>query len=93
MKDKDIRRVSAALFPIADKILLTSIPMPRAASPELVCSMAPVRKKSTFLEPDPKKAVEKAIAMTSRSGSVLITGSLYLVGEVKRLFPRGFPDL
>jgi dihydrofolate synthase/folylpolyglutamate synthase len=85
MKDKSIRRVSGALFPLADKIFLTSVPMPRAASPELIYSLAPVRKKSTFLEPDPIKAVEKAIGMTPRNGSVLITGSLYLVGEVKKL--------
>jgi dihydrofolate synthase/folylpolyglutamate synthase len=90
MKDKDIRRVSAALFPLADMIFLTKVPMSRAASPELIFSLAPVRKKRTFLEADPKKAVEKAIEMTPRHGSILITGSLYLVGEVKRLFPRGF---
>jgi dihydrofolate synthase/folylpolyglutamate synthase len=88
MKDKRIRRVSGPLFALADKIFLTSVPMPRAASPEMIYALAPVRKKSTFLEPDPKKAVEKAIGMTPRRGSVLITGSLYLVGEVKRLFPR-----
>jgi dihydrofolate synthase/folylpolyglutamate synthase len=90
MKDKSIRRVSAALFPLADKIFLTTVPMPRAASPEMVYSLAPARRKETFLEPDLKKAVQKAIEMTPCRGSVLITGSLYLVGEVKRRFPRGF---
>jgi dihydrofolate synthase/folylpolyglutamate synthase len=85
MRDKSIRRVSAELFPLADNIFLTSLPMPRAASPELVYSLAPVRKKLAFLEPDPKKAVQKAIEMTPRNGSVLITGSLYLVGEIKKL--------
>lgn len=85
MKDKDVRRVSTALFPLADRIFLTSIPMPRAASPEMVYSLAPVRKKRSFLEPNPKKAFERAIRMTPRTGSVLITGSLYLVGELKKL--------
>jgi len=85
MKDKNIRRVAAALFPLADKILLTSVPMPRAASPEMIYSLMPVRKKPTFLERDPIIAVEKAIDMTPRHGSVLITGSLYLVGEIKKL--------
>ena len=87
MKDKNIRRVSALLFPLAETIILTSVPMPRAASPEMIFSLAPVPGKKIFLEPDPKRAVQKAIEMTPPRGSVLITGSLFLVGEVKRLFP------
>lgn len=87
MKDKDVRRVSSILFPLAETIILTSVPWPRAASPELIFSLAPPRKKGTFLEPDPKRAVQKAVEMTPPRGSVLITGSLFLVGEVKRLFP------
>jgi len=87
MKDKNIRRVSALLFPLAETIILTSVPLPRAASPEMIFSLAPVRGKKTFLEPDPKRAVQKAIKMAPPCGSVLITGSLFLVGEVKRLFP------
>jgi dihydrofolate synthase/folylpolyglutamate synthase len=87
MKDKNIRTVSSLLFPLADTVILTSIPLPRAASPEMIYSLAPVRGKKTFLEPDPKKAAQKAIEMTAPQGSVLITGSLFLVGEVKRRFP------
>jgi dihydrofolate synthase/folylpolyglutamate synthase len=87
MKDKNIRRVSARLFPLADTVILTAVPLPRSASPEMIFSLAPVGGKKTYLEPDPKIAVQKAIGMTPRRGSVLITGSLFLVGEVKRLFP------
>jgi dihydrofolate synthase/folylpolyglutamate synthase len=87
MKDKDIRRVTSLLFPMAETIILTSVPLPRAASPELIFSLAPARKKGVFLEPDPRRAVKKALEMTPPKGSVLITGSLFLVGEVKRLFP------
>jgi dihydrofolate synthase/folylpolyglutamate synthase len=87
MRDKDIRRVSASLVPLAGTVILTSVPSPRAASPELVFSLAPVRGKKTFLEPNAGRAVLKAIEMTPRRGSVLVTGSLFLVGEVKRLFP------
>jgi len=87
MKEKNIRRISSLLFPLAETIILTSVPLPRAASPEMIFSLAPVRRKKTFLEPDPKKAVQKAIEMTPPRGSVLVTGSLFLVGEVKRLFP------
>jgi len=87
MKDKNIRRVSSLLFPLAETIILTSVPLPRAASPELIFAQTPVRTKKAFLEPDPRRAVQKAVELTPPGGSVLITGSLFLVGEVKRLFP------
>jgi len=87
MKDKDIRRVSSILFPLAETVILTSLPLRRAASPEMIFSKAPGRQKKMFLEPDLKRAVQKAIELTPHGGSVLITGSLFLVGEVKRLFP------
>jgi dihydrofolate synthase/folylpolyglutamate synthase len=87
MKDKDIRRVSAVLFPLADTVILTALPLRRAATPELIFSQAPRRPKNVFLEPDPKKAFQKALEMTPPQGSVLVTGSLFLVGEIKRLLP------
>jgi dihydrofolate synthase/folylpolyglutamate synthase len=87
MKDKRIRKVAGSLFPLARTIILTSVPMARAASPELVFSLAPVRGRKTFLEPDPEKALKKALEMTPPRGSVLATGSLFLVGEVKKHFP------
>lgn len=86
MKDKDIRRVSSILFPLAETVILTSLPLRRAATPELTFSRAPGRKKNVFLEPDTCKAVQKALEMTPPRGSILITGSLFLVGEVKRLW-------
>ncbi|HUU37665.1 MAG TPA: folylpolyglutamate synthase/dihydrofolate synthase family protein [Candidatus Desulfaltia sp.] len=87
MKDKSIRKVAGLLFPLARTIILTSVPIARAASPEMIFSLAPVQGKRTFLEPDPKKAVKKAIELTPLRGSILITGSLFLVGEVKKHFP------
>jgi len=86
MKDKSIRRVARRLFPLARTIILTSAAMARAASPELVFSLAPNQKKGIFLEPDSKKALERALEMTPPRGSVLVTGSLFLVGEVKKHF-------
>ena len=84
MKDKNIRNVARRLFPLASKIVITTIPCERAASPELIFAVSPVRGRSVFLEPDPRKAVNAACRLTPSRGSILITGSLFLVGEVKR---------
>ncbi len=86
MKDKDIRNVAKSLFPLAERIILTSIPMPRAASPEMIFAQVSRFGERIILEPDPKKAIREAIELTPLRGSILITGSLFLVGEVKKQF-------
>lgn len=88
MKDKDIERVTQHLFPVARTIVLTSFFYHRAASPEKIFVEAPALRKRIFLEADPQKAVEWALELTPPQGSVLITGSLFLVGEVKKHFPQ-----
>ena len=84
MKDKNIPRVAGLLFPLAQTIFLTSFPYNRAATPESIKSQAPTRGRSVFLEPDPKRAIQKALELTPGRGSLLITGSLFLVGEAKK---------
>jgi dihydrofolate synthase/folylpolyglutamate synthase len=64
MKDKNIRKVAGQLFPLASKIIITTIPYERAASPEFIVAASPVRGKSVFLEPDLRKAVDAARGLT-----------------------------
>jgi dihydrofolate synthase/folylpolyglutamate synthase len=89
MKDKDIRSVTRYLFPLASKIIITTIPNKRAASPEYIFVASRLRGGCVFLEPDPGKAVDAALRLTPPNGSILITGSLFLIGEIKR---AGFLD-
>ncbi len=84
MKDKDIPKLTRILFPLARTVILTGLPMARAAAPEDVLCLGPRRRGRVLIEPDPKKALEKAREVTPPGGSILVTGSLFLVGEVKR---------
>jgi len=84
MKDKNIRSVTRHLFPLAAKIIITSMPCERAASPEHVFVASALRGGCVFLEPDPIRAVNAASRLTPPEGSILITGSLFLVGEIKK---------
>jgi dihydrofolate synthase/folylpolyglutamate synthase len=86
MKDKNIVGVAGRLFPLARTIFLTSFPYKRAASPESISSQAAAGRRGIFLEPDPRKAIQAALKLTPAQGSVLITGSLFLVGEAKKHF-------
>jgi dihydrofolate synthase/folylpolyglutamate synthase len=96
MKDKDVRAMTRVLFPIASTIVLTRVPYKRSATPEELMAAAPSFKGRVLLEPDTRKAVELALALSGRSpgtrtggtcppSPVVIAGSLFLIGEVKRL--------
>ncbi len=88
MKDKEIRKVAGLLFPLAKTIFLTSFPYKRAAAPRRIKARVAAMGRRVFLEPDPKKAILKALELTPDRGSLLVTGSLFLVGEVKKHFPK-----
>ena len=90
MKDKDIRTMTRILFPEARAIILTQVPYSRSALPEELLAAAPAFKDKVRLEPDVAKAVRLALAESGGRIPVVIAGSLFLIGEVKRL--RLFPE-
>ncbi len=85
MKDKDIRTMSRILFPAARTIILTQVPNRRSALPADILAAAPSFAARARLEPDVAKAVHSALAESAGRVPVVIAGSLFLVGEVKRL--------
>jgi dihydrofolate synthase/folylpolyglutamate synthase len=74
------------LFPPADRIILTRVPYARAAWPEDIRRLVPEFSRRMVLEPDAAKAVRKALDLAGKRGTVVITGSLFLVGAVKKKF-------
>jgi len=85
MRDKDLRAMTRALFPFARTVVLTRVPYKRSATPEALLQAAPPFKGLVFLEPDTRRAVELALSLSAGRTPVVIAGSLFLVGEVKRL--------
>lgn len=88
MRDKKIERVADILFPLAKEIILTCFPYYRAASPEEIRQRAARFQGRIVLEPDVKKAVRLALQKSGPQGAVLAAGSLFLVGEIKKIFGR-----
>ncbi len=75
--DKDREGMTEGLFPMADKIILTESSY-RAMSPEKIA------KKGCIIEKDPGKAMERAEKLAGKKDLILATGSLYLIGDLKR---------
>ncbi|MGH9341619.1 MAG: bifunctional folylpolyglutamate synthase/dihydrofolate synthase [Acidobacteriota bacterium] len=76
MHDKDLPGMSAILSPCFDRIYLTEIDSPRAAS---VDELKQVFPQGTPIE-QPLDALQKAV--TDGSQTIVVSGSFYLVGKI-----------
>jgi dihydrofolate synthase/folylpolyglutamate synthase len=84
MRDKTISEMTEILFPLAERVIATRPENPRAASPEEIQQAAVRTGVEIEAVEDVKRAVERARVLTKAGTVVVITGSIYLVGEVMR---------
>ncbi|HAH19474.1 MAG: hypothetical protein A2Y00_10130 [Omnitrophica WOR_2 bacterium GWF2_43_52] len=80
--DKDIEGVCAMLEDIADKVILTKAWNPRAEEPE---SIKKYIGKPLEVTSDVKKAIVLAKYLAGSKDLILITGSLFVVGEARKI--------
>jgi dihydrofolate synthase/folylpolyglutamate synthase len=86
LADKDAAGMLPALAPRVGRITLTAPPSPRALDPRDLALV--VAEREVALEPDPECALDRALATTS--GTLLVCGSLYLVGDLRAALRRRF---
>jgi dihydrofolate synthase/folylpolyglutamate synthase len=90
MRDKAIDEVTAQLFPLADRLILTAPDFPRALRPEAILELAGHPNATIAL------TVLDAIDVARNAPpetTVFFTGSLFLVGEVRGLLLGSRPPL
>jgi dihydrofolate synthase / folylpolyglutamate synthase len=81
MRDKAIQEIGDILFPLAQQVIATRADNPRAASIDEIIAVA--RHSGTEVLPaeNVRNALEHARKLAGSKGVVVITGSLYIVGE------------
>jgi len=88
MADKDVEAMARILFPLARAVVLTRAPTDRAAAPEEIARRAGAAAAGAQQEPDPRRALARAQRQAPPGGQVVVAGSLYLVGAVKRVLKK-----
>lgn len=88
MGDKEIGKMMSNLVPLADLLILTRPDMERAASLEILRKHASPWGKPALEIGDVGGAVEKARSEAGRGDLVVVTGSLYTVGEARAYLIR-----
>ena len=82
VRDKNIREVGMAVFPLAKHIYLTPLFNSRTSSPEEIAAMFPEYRERITICRDMKSALRSAWRNCPPKELTVITGSLYLVGEL-----------
>ncbi len=85
MRDKAINEIAEILFPLAERVIDTQADNPRSASTEEIRQAA--ARTSVELEDaaDVAVALDRAQELAGADGIVVVTGSIYIVGEAMRI--------
>ncbi len=83
--DKDYRTMARSLFPLADRVILTRPHSDRALPPDALRPLAVKFHRDIEVIEDPGDALRHALSLAGKKDLVCVTGSLYLVGEIKKL--------
>lgn len=84
--NKNIAGIVNPLASLADLTIATRADVPRAADPALIAHHAREVSPAVTVIPSAHQAVHWSIAHAKPADVILITGSLYLVGEVKKVW-------
>ena len=87
MRDKAMQEMAEILFPIAEHVIVTHASNPRSASPDEIRQAAARVAASMAIEgaEDVASALERARKVAGAGGLVVVTGSIYIVGETMRI--------
>jgi dihydrofolate synthase/folylpolyglutamate synthase len=82
MGDKDAAGIGSRLFPLAEQIHLTPLASPRSMPPSDLAARFPRVRHRMHLHSCAREALCAAWAGCPEDGLVVVTGSLYLIGEL-----------
>ena len=86
MEDKDIRAMFKQIAPFAHKVILCEPNMDRAASTKIIAKRLQEWNVKYHQIKDVKEAVIYSLSMAHPKDLICITGSLFTVGEARRIF-------
>jgi dihydrofolate synthase/folylpolyglutamate synthase len=88
-KDKDIKGILKELVPISDAIVLTKSKIPeRALEPSKVQELITPKDKDVTVTENVEEALAKALSKAAPQDLVLVAGSLFVVGEARKILMK-----
>ena len=88
LRDKAVDEVAGLLFPHAAEIIFTSPRTSRAVSATQLAEIAGHHAVRFSVIPDAERAFEYALAEAAPEDAIFVTGSLYLVGQLRQYWKQ-----
>jgi dihydrofolate synthase/folylpolyglutamate synthase len=88
MRDKAIAEIADIIFPLADCVIATHAENPRAASPQQIAELGAHAQTEILQAKSVPEALERACTLAGPKGVIVITGSIYVVGEALGILAR-----
>ena len=85
MRDKAVDEVAGILFPAAHRVILTQLDQPRAVGARTLAGIVSHHHPQVAVTGNLAEAIAQARAQAAADDLIVITGSLFLVGEAKAL--------
>jgi len=85
LRDKAIGEMTEILFPLAERVVVTHADNPRSATPEEIRQAAARASTEIDEAPDVALSLRRAAELAEPEDVILVTGSIYLVGEAMRI--------
>ena len=88
LRDKAVDEIAGVLFPRAVEVILTEPRTSRAISAPLLARIADHHARHTVVMADAEQAFEYALSKAGPEDAIFVTGSLYLVGQLRHYFKQ-----
>jgi dihydrofolate synthase/folylpolyglutamate synthase len=89
MRDKAIAEIAEILFPVSERVIATHAENPRSATPDEIRSAAHRTGTEILQASDVPLGLQLARKLTPPAGLIVVTGSIYVVGEAMRELSLG----
>jgi dihydrofolate synthase/folylpolyglutamate synthase len=86
MRDKAVDEVTGLLFPHAYEVVFTQPGTPRAVGARQLAEMAGHHAAKYSIIPEAEQALEAVLQRAQPEDAIFVTGSLYLVGEMRHVW-------
>jgi len=88
LADKDVYNMTSELVTMADKVIVTEANIFRALKAEELGKIVEKYNDNYIVESNLEKAIDKAFELADEDDLIIFSGSLYLIGDVRRIVTR-----
>jgi dihydrofolate synthase/folylpolyglutamate synthase len=83
LNDKPVRELAQILFPLFGHVIVTPLDSPRSTPVEVLAAAGAETGADVRTAQNPEEALKLAFELTPSEGLIVVTGSLFLVGQLR----------